>query len=60
MDSNQSQVLLINAERFGIALAENLVEVGTPQTFEAENIGTYSIVAIFFTKFVTSIILFTK
>ena len=39
MESNQSQVLLFNAERFGVVLAENLEEVGVPQTFEAENIG---------------------
>lgn len=40
MDSNQSQVLLMSSERFGILLAENLEEVGTPQiVVEAENIG---------------------
>jgi len=38
MDSDQSQVLLMSAERFGILLARNL-EVGSPQTLEAENIG---------------------
>jgi len=38
MDNNQSPMLLMNSERFGILLANSLKE-GVPRIVEADNIG---------------------
>ena len=38
MDPVQSQLLLINSERFGLLLAENLNDVGMSLKIQSENI----------------------
>lgn len=38
MDPIQSQLLLINSERFGLVLAENMNEVGSPAKIKSDNI----------------------
>ena len=39
IQTNQSQMLLNNSERFGLLLADNIEKVGSSQTVESENIG---------------------
>ena len=39
IQTNQSQMLLNNSERFGLLLANNMETVGSSRTVEAENIG---------------------
>ena len=40
LQTDQSQMLLNNSERFGLLLAEN-VELGSSKTVESENIGKH-------------------
>lgn len=39
---DQSQTLLMSAEKFGLLLAKFLNETGMLHTFESENIGMYT------------------
>ena len=38
MDPEQSQMLLLNSERFGFLLADSLNKVGSPLTVQSDNI----------------------
>ena len=38
VDPKQSQLLLLNSERFGLLLAENMNKIGMPLTIQADNI----------------------